>query len=163
LISTRRIKETDSFLFRELRLRALKDSPEAFMSSYESALSRSPASWREQVELSSMGSMRTTLLAFDAGRAVGIVAAYQIESSPSVAEILQVWVDPNYRGRGIALTLFQDVIAWATSNGYLKLIATIHKENAEVVEFYERLGFDLNERETAQAPERDLILLLDLV
>ena len=154
------IAETeDVSVFRQIRLRALKDSPHAFMSSYDSARARPWSSWKEQVEASATGRERITCLCFEGGHAVGIAALYASgQADPSMGEVIQVWVDPQHRQNGIARHLMLMLTEWAHTHGYSQLYATIHKENAEVLPFYNALGFLLDAEATVQAPERDLII-----
>jgi len=52
-----------------------------------------------------------------------------------------VFVDPACRGKGLATTLVQNVIAEARKRGCYKLVATSRHERAKVHDLYFRLGF----------------------
>jgi RimJ/RimL family protein N-acetyltransferase len=54
------------------------------------------------------------------------------------------------------------LLKWAIKHNYVQIYATIHKENSDVIPFYEKLGFIFDKEATDQAPERDLIIRLDL-
>lgn len=129
------------------------------MSRYDSARTRSWDSWKAQVEASASGEERFTCLCFEGNCAVGIAALYASgQTNPPIGEVIQVWVDPRYRHEGIARHLMETLTDWAQTIGFSQLYATIHRDNAEVLPFYEALGFFLDGEATAQAPERDLII-----
>jgi GNAT superfamily N-acetyltransferase len=52
-----------------------------------------------------------------------------------------VFVEPEFRGRGIASTLVQSAVAEARKRGCYKLVATSRHERAKVHDLYFRLGF----------------------
>jgi len=52
-----------------------------------------------------------------------------------------VFVEPDQRGKGLATTLVQQVIAEAKKRGCYKLVATSRHERAKVHELYFKLGF----------------------
>jgi len=49
MIVSRRAVKGDVTLFKSMRLKALKQSPEAFGSTYENAIKRTDVSWAEQL------------------------------------------------------------------------------------------------------------------
>jgi len=163
MVNYRRIQANDVKRFRDIRIRALEDSPHAFASTTASVLDRPWDSWEAQVLACVQGGDRITQLCFDGELAIGIAALYRTEPSDHLqGEILQVWVDPEFRGLGIARELMLSLIKWAIKHNYSQLYATIHKENSAVIPFYEKLGFRFDREATDQAPERDLIIRLDL-
>lgn len=159
----RRIKSGETDLFRDIRLRSLRESPEAFVSNYESARERSWESWVEQAGASVSGSECCTVLALSGSIVVGIAALYQQDDGNCKSgEIIQMWVDPEYRDQRLGSQIVEHLLLWARMEGYTEILATIHVENAVVVNFYEKLGFELDQTATEKAPPRDLILRLEL-
>lgn len=139
----RRLRPGEAALFRRIRMRALKESPEAFGSSYESALARRPESWAEQADASASGPDRATLLAFAGAEPVGIMALYRHAPGAESGELIQVWVAPEARGRGLARALFEALQTWAQASGFQRIRATVAGGNAAVLGFYEGLGFQV--------------------
>ena len=76
MITVRRIRIGEGGLFRQMRLTALRESPSAFGSTFESALRRSPESWSEQADSTAQGSDRSTFIAFSGDLPIGIAALY---------------------------------------------------------------------------------------
>jgi len=124
-----------------MRLTALRESPFAFASTYEAALRRSPESWRDQADSTAQGSDRSTFIAFSDDSPIGIAALYRTEEENDVGELLQMWVSPEYRGKGIARDLIDAVFQWASANGFRTVAATIAKGNVRALRFYQKYGF----------------------
>ena len=83
MITCRRATKNDVALFREVRLKALKESPEAFGSTYEASLQRDVRSWEEQLWATTSGGDRNTQFAFDDEECIGIAALYREGAAPS--------------------------------------------------------------------------------
>ncbi len=141
MISIRRIRLGEADLFRQIRLAALQESPAAFGSTYESALRRGPESWQEQADSTAQGSDRATFLAFESGAPIGIMALYRNEDGGDSGELLQVWVDPAYKGKGVATAILDAVFEWAGRNGFRTIIATVAQGNDRALKFYKKSGF----------------------
>ena len=143
MISVRRIRIGEAELFKQIRLNSLHQSPSAFGSTYESALRRSPESWREQADGAAQGSDRATFMAFSGDAPIGISALYRDGKGTGTGEMLQVWVSPEYRGRGVAIEIMDAVFQWAAENGLKTVIALVAKDNARALSFYRKAGFQL--------------------
>jgi len=140
MISVRRIQIDEGELFKRMRLTALRESPFAFASTYKAALRRSPESWSEQANSTAQGSDRCTFIAFSDDSPIGIAALYRTEEN-DVGELLQVWVSPEHRGKGVARDLMDAVFQWASANGFRTAVATIGKGNMRARRFYQQYGF----------------------
>jgi RimJ/RimL family protein N-acetyltransferase len=143
MISVRRIQISEGELFKRMRLTALCESPSVFASTYEAALRRSPESWSKQANSTAQGSDRSTFIAFSDDSPIGIAALYRTEEENDVGELLQMWVSPEYRGKGVAHGLMAAVFQWASANGFRTVVATITKGNVRALRFYQNCGFKL--------------------
>jgi ribosomal protein S18 acetylase RimI-like enzyme len=141
MISIRRIRPGEGLLFKQLRLAALKESPSAFSSTYESAVNRSRESWFEQADSTAIGTDRCTFLAFADESPVGIAAIYRDKAKKEEGEILQVWVAPDFRGSGVARELLDTALRWCAENGIRRVWATITRGNDRALKFYRKYGF----------------------
>ena len=136
----RRIQLGETALYREVRLSALKESPEAFTTTHESAAKRSSESWQAQADGTATGANRATFLAFADGAPIGIAALYRDEGKEE-GEILQVWISPELRGTGIAAELVEAVIDWGRSQRITRIRAGITEGNSRALRFYSKMGF----------------------
>jgi len=137
----RRLKLGEASLYRKVRLESLRESPEAFSSTYDSALQRSDDSWQEQADSSATGPDRATFLILDEGDPIGLAALYRKKEVPTEGELLQVWISPKLRGSQSAAGLMDAIFAWAESNGITTINAEVVSSNERALRFYRRYGF----------------------
>ena len=155
LISCRRATANDVELFKKIRLRALLDSPNAFGATYEDAVKRSDASWREQLLSTVQGSLRNTQLAFAADDCIGLAALYR-EPGADSGDLLMMWVDPGFRGSAAASLLVHGLLEWATVSGLSTVGLSVADTNARAIGFYRKHGFSGTGEETDLDPTRGL-------
>lgn len=150
-------------LFKRIRLNSLRESPFAFGSDYQSAVSRDPASWREQADSTAEGSDRSTFLAFSDETPVGIMALYRREDETDIGDLLQVWVSPNFRGQGIATGLMNAVLRWAKEGTFRTVIATVARDNHRARQFYESCGFKPEDSTCIDGTKQPIVLVRECV
>ncbi len=162
MIRIRRIQKGESDLFKHMRLTSLHESPSAFATTYEAALTRSAESWREQADSTAEGSDRATFIAFTAASPIGIAALYRDPASMDTGEVLQVWVSPKHRGKGVAVYMMDAICRWAGENGFRRVLATVTQGNARALRFYRKYGFRLVREGSVDGPETLLIKELEV-
>lgn len=138
--TVRRLNLGEADLYRSVRLESLRESPEAFASTYESALGRDDESWRAQADGSALGGDRATFIVF-AGQPIGLGALYRDHDRPYEGELIQVWVSPEVRGGTVAIDLMSAIFDWAASNGFETVRAEVTPCNSRALRFYEKYGF----------------------
>ena len=121
-------------VFRSLRLRALEDAPEAFGSTAAEARGLSAQAWRARLEA------RSAFVAMAGDAAIGLVAAVPGER-PGQAELISMWVDPRWRGRGVGDGLVEAVVAWARARGFETVRLWVTEGNVRAERLYRRRGF----------------------
>lgn len=126
----------DEPVLRRLRLDAMTGAPAAYGSTYEHEAARTPEDWRAWVEHGN------TFLLHDGDTAVGLVAMRTEPSSPGVAHLLAMWVDPVARGAGGADLLVQAVIDAATAADATTIELCVMDGNEPARRLYERHGFE---------------------
>jgi GNAT superfamily N-acetyltransferase len=132
-IEVRRLSPDDWEVRREVRLAALRESPDAFMSSYEAEAGLTEAQWRERIARCAI------LVGWLDGRPVGTAAGWaQPDGTP---ELFSMWVAPEARGTGVADALVRGVIEWARAEGHDRLTLWVMRGNAVASRFYARHGF----------------------
>lgn len=142
MMTIRRIAENEWLLFRDIRLRALKEAPYAFGATCEDALARSDESWQEQVQLSASGNQRSTVLAFDETQCVGLAALYRAPDA-NEAQLFQMWVAPTCRKIGVGSQLVHQLLDWGRSVGIRFVTLGLTPENERTIAFYQSCGFEL--------------------
>ncbi|MCC5581211.1 GNAT family N-acetyltransferase [Microtetraspora sp. AC03309] len=136
-VSMRRIGPDDWAVWRELRLAALADAPDAFGASLATEQTYDEATWRAR--LRPEGGLWA--IAFRDVTPVGIVGAHFPEEGPDAVELISMWVHPSARGDGTADILVNEVIAWAEEQRYPTIALYVVEGNDRARRLYERLGF----------------------
>lgn len=138
-------------LFKRLRLDALRDSPDAFGTTYEAAVLRSAESWSEQSDRSAEGNDRATFILLDDAEPIGMGAVYRKEAEENTGELLQVWIAPGYRGTKAAEILLEGLLGWTEESQISILEAKVIRGNDRALKFYLRQGFEITENHPESA------------
>jgi ribosomal protein S18 acetylase RimI-like enzyme len=137
-IEVRQLAVDDWHIWRDVRLRALANAPDAFGSTLSHWSGASEEQWRQR-----LSSVALNVVAFVGGDAVG-QASGDISESDSEVEVISVWVDPDMRGRGVGERLIRCVTEWAARNGRGTVVLHVKRENEHARRLYERLGFRID-------------------
>jgi GNAT superfamily N-acetyltransferase len=126
--------------FREVRLAALAESPEAFSSTVERELGFPEQLWRDRL------GANVTLLAWLDDRPVGTVtvldtALADTHGFAGAFHLVAMWVDPSARRLGIGAQLVSAALDAARSGGAPALLLWVVESNDRGRSLYERLGF----------------------
>jgi ribosomal protein S18 acetylase RimI-like enzyme len=127
-------------LFKQVRLRALQDSPSAFSSTYAREAQFDEAEWLRRTMRWS-GEKGIGFLALDAGTPCGIAGALLDEENATEATLVSMWTAPTHRNRGVGRRLVEEVQRWARSREVCALVLMVTSKNEAAKKFYERLGF----------------------
>jgi GNAT superfamily N-acetyltransferase len=129
-----RLRAADWRAYRELRLAALADSPSAFGSTLEREQTLGQREWQARILRGATFAARAT------SGLVGTAAGIPGETVGH-AELVGMWVHPEWRGRGIGDLLVRAVIDWAAAGRYatIDLWVSVGNDRAEVL--YTRHGF----------------------
>jgi ribosomal protein S18 acetylase RimI-like enzyme len=133
MIEVRRLREGEAALLRDVRLRALREAPAAFATTYEEARAWSPERWDEVLHSG------VTVVATDGERGVGMVSGWIVEGGN--AWLARLWVDPAVRGGGVGRRLVEAVADWACERGATALELSVTANNRAAAAFYARTGF----------------------
>lgn len=125
--------------WRELRLRALADSPEAFGSTHAAESLRPDPSWRERTAVNAVSEERALFVAVDGDRWVGS-AGVSLEEGP-LGLVFSMWVAPEARRTGVGRRLLAAVEEWALAHGAESLRLLVVSEQAAARALYESFGF----------------------
>ena len=154
----RQIRPTEGVALREIRLRALAESPSAFGSTLTETAARPAEYWDGRARGDAGGQESTLFVAEDADRWVGLVGGVleQLDGTRRV-ELISMWVDPAYRGRGLGQGLVERVVAWARQHGASAVGLWVTETNSPAVSLYRRCGFT-STRETQPLPSDETLL-----
>lgn len=139
--TVRRLTERDWELFREVRLRALNDSPDAFSSTFARESAFDDQEWVERLSNPDVAQfIGVTSSEQPLGMAVG--APYAIEAKS--AGLFGMWVAPEGRRQKLGKALIAAVIAWAREGSYDRILLDVADDNSPAISLYENCGFKRN-------------------
>ena len=124
----------DWVAYRQIRLRALREAPEAYCSTYEGERAFGDEVWQERMAAGS------AYLARDAsGNLVGIATG--LPGDDNAHEVVAMFVAPKVRGRGCAELLLDAVAGRARAAGADRLLLHVTDVNERARRCYARYGF----------------------
>jgi GNAT superfamily N-acetyltransferase len=141
MLTVRRFTPDEWRLYRDLRLRALQDAPDAFGSTYEHECQRTDSDWRTRLERGAASARDLPLVAEVDGEPTGLAWARLSDEEAGVAHLYQMWVAPESRGQGVGRALLDAAVEWARTAGAHALMLNVTIGNSPAVHLYERAGF----------------------
>jgi len=145
MITLRRIRPDEGLQLRELRLRALADSPMAYGSTFAEERSYSETIWHERAANGAAGRNVVTIVAEAKGRLVGMatgLTAGPENQGKSDPMMVGVFVDSTVRRQGVGLALIDKIVQWVQARGSTRLNVWITSGNEPAVALYRRCGFE---------------------
>ncbi len=146
--------------FKQVRLRALQDSPRAFGSTYAQEAQFKPEEWAARAARWN-GERGIGYLAIDDGVACGIAGGLLHADDDTRADLVSMWIAPTHRQHGVGRMLVEAVIDWARRRGVLTLRLTVVATNDSAIRFYHSLGFSMTGR-TEPYPNDPALLELEM-
>ena len=134
-IVVRALTEDEWELLRSLRLNALRESPDAFVASYDDEADESEDFWRARLSRS------RRLVAEADGEAAGLVSIGTLDGVDNGAEFFGLWVAPQWRGRSIAANLVKSGATYAAEQGCDRIAYWVGTDNGRAVAFASGFGF----------------------
>lgn len=141
MIVIKRISPETALVFKDVRLRALRDSPTSFSSTYAKESQLPDEEWVKRAARWGSDGRDAIFLAFEDEASCGIVGSQGEAENPQVAHVISMWVDPEFRRAGVGRALIDTVVEWNRSLGVrvVKLMVTSVSQGA--MRFYEEMGF----------------------
>ena len=140
----RRVESDDWKLLRDVRLRALREDPDAFLATHDQEAAFADEQWQARASQAHGASFVVEGEDGGEGLATGI-----IDSDPAVVFLVGMWVAPARRGDGTARELVRRVVDWARSREARLVCLSVEGANDRAARLYERCGFE----ETKDPPD----------
>jgi ribosomal protein S18 acetylase RimI-like enzyme len=140
MITLQPIAPHNVLIFRDVRLRALQDSPKSFGSTYAKECQLSDAGWIERTARWD-GQRGIGFLAMDGSTACGIAGSFLDQDDATRALLVSMWTAPAHRQQGVGRLLVNKIAGWASSRGARTLQLMVTSTNETAISFYQRLGF----------------------
>jgi ribosomal protein S18 acetylase RimI-like enzyme len=149
-MSTRRLGAEEWATFAEIRLVALRDSPNAFGATYDGSVNNDEAAWRSW--LAGGGEWEGVVNSFVVGDErgpFGIATCAVFDEAPRAAHLFSMWVSPERRRAGAGRRLVEAVVERARELGADEVTLRVTEGNDQAASFYSSCGFV----GTSDAPE----------
>lgn len=150
------LTEEDWTVWRDVRLRALADAPDAFGSTlgYWQGDGDREERWRNR-----LADVPFNVVAIVGDSLIGQVSGTSVDPHAMV-ELISMWVDPTARGTGVGEALVAEVVEWARASDAVALVLSVKKTNPHAASLYHRMGFVPTD-EPADEGEARMRLTLD--
>lgn len=142
-VTIRPAHEADAAAFRDLRLEALQNHPEAFGADYTMNLARPLSEWSERLRFQQHDDAEMVYFAARSERLIGMSGITR-GTSPKThhsATLWGVYVRPDWRGFDIAEGLITACVEWARAHGVTVVKLAVVTTNTAAIRCYVRLGF----------------------
>ncbi len=136
-IRVRVLDQDEWATYRDVRLRALRESPEAFVASAEEEEALEDQYWKDRMVRS------RRILAQDGDEVVGVVSVGTGHRTniPGAGELFGLWVEPPRRGSGVARRLMEKAATVGRQVGLKQLVYWVGTDNGRAVAFASSFGF----------------------
>ena len=135
------LSESDWREYKSIRLKSLEDSPDSFGSTYQREALFTPEKWKSRLQVSPNIEDAVALAAVADQEFIGLVSAVIHQGDTSSANLYQMWVAAEYRGRGVGTALVDGIKSWAINKGIINLQLSVTTTNLAAVALYESIGF----------------------
>jgi len=140
-ITVRKFEVTEFLTYRNLRLSALEESPDAFASNLIAEQSRTDDEWASRLRIASNSGFDLPLIGYVGAEAAGLAWGKVDRSDSTIVNVYQMWVAPECRGHGLARFLLRTIVVWAASLQARSVQLGVVCGNSPAMRLYTSEGF----------------------
>lgn len=138
----KKLDKNDWEKYRDIRLEALKEEPDAFGSSYSEYKDKSVLYWMDKMSLLSEKNGKSFLCAvLDDNNFVSIGGAYQDENNEW--NIIAIYTKKESRGLGAGSLLFNKILEELKNREVKKVFLRVNIEREPAISMYKKFGFKI--------------------
>ena len=126
-------------MLRELRLRALRDAPQAFFQTLAAEQGVPAEEWERWADGSKHG--RVMFVAVEDGEWLGMAGCSLRGDDAGTLDATGMWVAPRARGRNLGERLIEAIVAWGRCRGARVMEFAVTETNDAAIALYRRMGF----------------------
>ncbi len=141
-IQIRKLQPNESNFYRDIRLECLKNYPMYFTSNYRDEKAKAKLFFQDHIEESDVNNF--VIGAFHNNALVGISGfnRYDRKKTEHKGRIIQVYVNPNYQGQNIGLSIIKSTIDEAFKiNAIEQIEIDVITTNTQAENLYKKIGF----------------------
>lgn len=140
-LAIRPIQAHEWATYRDLRLRALRDAPDAFGSNFAAESMRSDEAWAQRILAATTSGKDCPLFAFDGKQVCGLIWCKLSTDDALRADLYQMWVAPEARGRGAGRALLEAALDWARKKACRQVHLGVTAADSPALRLYQSHGF----------------------
>ncbi len=142
--------------YKELRLKGLKEEPQAFGESLKSALSKTDKDWQDKLQQVLEGKSWLVFARVD-GVLVGMLEADIHSDEPEKVWLHATWVNKESRRKGIAKKLMEKILQEISSSNAPRIVKLqVNQVQTPAVNLYKEFGFKIIAEEKFIAGNNEL-------
>ncbi len=134
--------------YRAIRLEALRDSPQAFGTTYADMLAKPQGFWQLRLEDAASAKSSWLLFARRAGSVLGMIGAFADPPESRAAAVISVFVTPAERGQGVSRLLMHAILERLAQAGFTQAHLSVNIEQKAALRLYQNFGFRVTASET---------------
>jgi GNAT superfamily N-acetyltransferase len=140
-LSVRPFRSEEWRTYRELRLRALADSPDAFGSTLAAEAGRGDDDWADRLRRGIDPQRSLPLIAEFGDTPIGLAWGRIDDVHSDAANVYQMWVAPSHRRLGAGARLLETIIDWARTRSVRRVVLSVTLGDTSAYRMYIRAGF----------------------
>jgi ribosomal protein S18 acetylase RimI-like enzyme len=135
----RKLGAEEGMLYKQLRLGALKESPDAFSPTWKESSIHEDQYWMDSARrIAESDELEIFVVEYE-DKPVGLVSG-QIDEE-RIGHIGAMWVDPKIRGKGVGKLLLSHVVAYLQERDCKLIELTVTESNLSATQLYLSIGF----------------------
>jgi ribosomal protein S18 acetylase RimI-like enzyme len=139
MINVRPLAADEGLLLKELRLGALRESPDAFSPTYEDTRNHDDDYWHDAARAIAGSDNVEIFIAECDGAPVGLVSGKVDDKA--VGHIGAMWASPDVRGKGVGKRLLLGVVEYLKQQGCQTIELTVTESNEAAISLYRSIDF----------------------
>jgi ribosomal protein S18 acetylase RimI-like enzyme len=133
--------------YRQIRLEALLDSPQAYSTTYQQMVDKPDTFWQDRLINAAARKESWLLFARVNECIVGMIGAF-LSNESNRAMIVSVYVSPVYRGQGVSRALMEAILNELRQNQAIQEVElTVTSGQEAAIALYRRFGFMVTNEE----------------
>jgi ribosomal protein S18 acetylase RimI-like enzyme len=152
VVIVRKFEQHEWPIYRDLRLRALVDTPDAFGRTFVEEKDRPDQEWSSRLVEWLASAESLPLLAIADGKPSGLLFARLEGESGDIVHLYSMWVDPATRRQGVGRELVDVVMNWSRARRARRIHLRVAEHNLAAIGLYERAGLRRTSERTELRP-----------
>jgi ribosomal protein S18 acetylase RimI-like enzyme len=137
----RALQSNELALHRDVRLRALRESPNAFGQTFDEVNCQPISYWENQTEAVTAPGQNIMFLAGESNDVCGMIYGLRDPQDEYTGRIGGMWVASSHRRQGIGRALLDAVADWAVEHCLRKICLWVSTKNTTAINLYRKAEF----------------------